>query len=249
MRLQAHAAQTAKQVSLYHSAGTRPFIIVPYRRVEDRLIPDRPDSCPWAARGEMCQVSVHSWRKRKTGPRHPLRIFACGVHGHAFTVYPCGHVPYGRTLVAPVRADGTLHHQPSWSATLFRAALDAKEGDLWPAGSPAGDLRRRRTQLRHLEQIEILLGLGSADACSIARALDITALDVLDARRALEATRGTRQRGAIAVRLFDEIPVRPAVLDAVLTAGAIAGVWGSPIRWEPATQRRRFLVPPPSVPP
>ena len=167
------------------------------------------------------------WRSRKTGPQHPLRIFFCGVHGHAFTVYPCAHVPYGRVPIAPVRADGALHRAPSWLATLFRAALDAKDGDLWPSGSPTHDPRRRRTQLRWLERIEKLLGLGSSDACSIARALDITALDVLDARHDLEAARTLQQRATIAVHILRKIAVRPVVLDAVLTAGAITNLWGS----------------------
>ncbi len=238
-----------KQVSAYHGAGSRPFIIVPYRPREDRLIPDRPGCCPWARQDETCRVTKQGWRKRKTGPQHPLHVFECGVHGHAFTVYPCAHVPYGRIAIAPVRGDGALHRATSWSTTLFRAALDAKDGDLWPTGSPKDDLRRRRTQLRWLERIEMLLGLGSTDACSIARALDITALDVLDARRDLAAATGARQRGVVATRLLGKVPIRPAVLDAVLIAGTLAGLWGLPIRWEPARKGRRFLVPPASIPP
>lgn len=213
------------------------------------MIPDRPSSCPWARSGEACRVGGRGWRTRKTGRPHPLRLFTCRVHGHAFTVYPCAYVPYGRVSIAPVRGDGALHHAASWSTTLFKAALDAKDGQLWPTASPAEDPRRRRTQVRWLERIEKMLGLRSADAGSIARALDITVLDILDARRDLEAASGARQRGAVAVRLLGEVPVRPSVLDAVLTAGAIAGLWGTPIRWEPALRRRRFLVPSPGVPP
>ncbi len=236
-------------MSAYHGPGVRPFVIVPYRPVGDRLIPDRPGCCPLATRGETCRVRCHAWRSRKTGPRYPLRIFLCGVHGHAFTVYPCAHVPYGRTAIAPVRGDGALHHHPSWSGTLFQAALDAKDGDLWPADSPKADPRRRRTQLRGLERIEKLLGLRSADTTTIARTLDVPALDVRDARRAIDSTRRTRERGGIVVCLLGEVPVRPGVLDAVLTAGALTGVWGPPIRWEPARQRPRFLVPPSGLPP
>lgn len=132
---------------------------------------------------------------------------------------------------------------------MFQAALDAKDGDLWPAGSPRTDPRRRRTQIRRLKRTETLLGLRSADASAIARALDVPTLALLDAQREVESARSTGNRGAIIGRLLREVPVRPGVLDAVLIAGALTGVWGPPIRWEPARQRPRFLAPPPGLPP
>ena len=37
--------------------------------------------------------------------------------------------------------------------------------------------------------------------------------------------------------------------DTVLLAGSVAGLWGPPVRWEPARGRRRFLLSPPRSPP
>lgn len=78
---------------------SRPFVSAPY--VEDNGVwrPVRVKECPV---GEGCQIVKHSWRPRKTGPGHPVAILQCLMHGRYFTVYPSGHVPYGRQRIAPV---------------------------------------------------------------------------------------------------------------------------------------------------
>lgn len=107
----------------------------------------------------------------------------------AFTLYPPGHVPYGRSALAPVAPDGgvlqsapsvevgevgcaeALHRaQPSTSSpdafsnTIFDAALDAARGVAWKhaeqlASSPDGCDRWWSTQQRHLLRATKLVGV------------------------------------------------------------------------------------------
>ena len=89
----------------------------------------------------------------------------CELHGHAFTLYPVGHYPYGRKAMAPVDAMGRLLRQaeeeppsvlepttapgrpatggarlgdlePAWSVTWFCAALDGAAGRAWSREEP-----------------------------------------------------------------------------------------------------------------
>ncbi len=204
-----------------------------------------------------CQLVVNHWRPRKTGPEHPLLVMTCRTHKVSFTLYPHGHVPYGRTRVAPVAEDGAvLSGAEPWRATLFDAVLDAADDVLWPCDSSADDLRRRRTQVRRLERAEPLLGLGVV-ASFIGEGLmpelhGLGTLTVLEAGRVLDSAVGVHARGLILGELLDAVPLRPGVLDAVLFAGAAACLWGTPIRWEPARRaqgRRRFLFPYSGTPP
>jgi hypothetical protein len=53
-----------------------------------------------------CHLWVDHQRARKTGPCFQLTVVHCGLHRRAFTLYPPGHVPYGRIVVAPVSSGG-----------------------------------------------------------------------------------------------------------------------------------------------
>ncbi len=108
------------------SGRDRPFLCAPYVVGEGGC--PRPvkgiERCPLAAAGETCKLARHSFRDRKTGPRFALRILYCATHGRHFTVYPPGHVPYGREAVAPVDEGGRIatpeQEAACWQATLFR---------------------------------------------------------------------------------------------------------------------------------
>ncbi len=83
---------------------SRSFVVTPYRPdAKGVLEPDLPTCCIHRVPGgEACDLVVGHLRDRKTGPRFPLTVLRCRVHGCAFTLYPPGHVPYGRRRVAPV---------------------------------------------------------------------------------------------------------------------------------------------------
>jgi hypothetical protein len=244
-------------VEAYYDSGAverRPFIVTPYRVEEEAFVPAWPDACPFAGLEERCSLTVNHWRERATGPEHPVLVLECKEHGHAFTVYPCGHVPYGRAAIAPVSEDGeVLGGQAPWRATALAAVLDAEKRELWPRDSPAGDPRRRRTQSRGVAWAGALLGLDggrSVEALSrLAVLLGLPTQDLLDAARELPAAAGLVARGAVIAAVLARLPLGPCVLDAVLRAGALAGLWGPPIRFEPVRGRRRFLFPPSGTPP
>lgn len=234
-------------------------MVTPYLADTDgRMIPERPRACPWAQAGAECRIVVERWRPRKTGPEHALLVMSCRDHRRAFTLYPCGHVPFGRIAVAPVREDGTPFRDRAFSVTVFGAALDARDGDLWRREQSDGsrnviDGMHYRTQRRRLDRSEALLGLGSGLARAaqplIARRLGVSTLDLRDATRTLDESRGTRERGVLIYDLLDRLEIGPGILDAILIAGALTGEWGPPIRWEPSRQRRRFLLPHAGAPP
>ena len=62
--------------------------------------------CPGAKGSVPCRMRKDGFRGRKTGPRIPLRILRCRSHGRYLTVYPIGHVPYGRQPVVAVDLGG-----------------------------------------------------------------------------------------------------------------------------------------------
>jgi len=112
----------ASQKSQRESAAQRPFLSAPYTADEtDRMSPsERIDQCPWASVGESCKIRKHDWRHRKSGPSIGLRVLRCLTHGHGFTVYPPGYVPYGRQVLVPVDLHGHLLSQLEQAEGSFR---------------------------------------------------------------------------------------------------------------------------------
>ena len=124
-----------------------------------------PERCVFAAATETCSLSIDHYRARKTGPGFPVAVVGCSRHPICrFTLYPPGHIPYGRQAVVSCSPSGPLLRHPAtgqsaWEATLFGAAVDAAEGQRWPAHSPADDERRLRTQGCRLTLAGTLLGV------------------------------------------------------------------------------------------
>ena len=65
-----------------------------------------------------------------------MAVLQCRTHRRAFTLYPLGHLLYGRRAIAPVGLDGELlratdgeqvggKRPPAWSTTLFGSAFAA----------------------------------------------------------------------------------------------------------------------------
>ena len=86
------------------------FLCAPYVADENgKFQPtEKITQCPWAKGAEPCRMRKHSFRGRKTGPGIPIRILRCKSHGQYFTVYPMGHVPYGRQPIVAVGLGGYL---------------------------------------------------------------------------------------------------------------------------------------------
>jgi len=97
-----------------------------------------PPSCVHASPGDpACVLVVHHVRERKAGPQIPVTVAQCRTHRRGFTLYPLGHVPYGRMAVAPVTLDGQVvlstqseptdsdRRSPAWRATQLGVAFAA----------------------------------------------------------------------------------------------------------------------------
>ena len=200
-----------------------------------------PQRCVHAKAADTCSLFIDHHRARKTGPGYRLAVVGCGCHRLGrYTLYPPGHIPYGRQAVAPCSPAGPLLQdattgQPQWHATLFGAAIDAAAGQRWPAHSPADDERRRRTQGCRLDLAGQLLGVHpDVDARSrerIATRLQVPTLRLRDAAGGWSTS--WQAHGGAILTVVQSLPIDASVLDRILTSGAVTGLWPSPQRWDP----------------
>jgi hypothetical protein len=202
-----------------------------------------------------CRMWVDHLRDRKTGPVFALAVVRCGPHHRAFTLYPPGHVPYGRIAIAPVSSDGALIKdtpsgepvageaplaQPSFPDTMFSAAIDAVAGLAWPREYPA-EPAHWRTQRRRLVRGAQLLGIAPTTTSDdevrhrelMARHLGVPTLLLVEQARRWNEARGYRARGAAITVVLAEIEASRRISDRLMGAGAHAGLWGRPSRWYP----------------
>jgi hypothetical protein len=218
-----------------------------------RLLPVLPCTCPYHEQGGApCRLRIDHFRERKTGPCFALAVVRCSVHAKAFTLYPPGHVPYGRIAIAPVSSDGSLVRNDDqqgaskstldWSRTLFGAATDAAGAKAWPRKKPARWRTQRRWLARGAELVGILTSKPARDAAveqrrreQAARELGIPTLTVLEATEQWRRAGGYRSRGTAVVTVLTELRPSRRLADQMLGAGVLAGLWGSPIRGQTAS--------------
>lgn len=199
-------------------------------------------------------MSVNHYRPRKTGPQFPVAVVGCSVHaGPCYTLYPPGHIPYGRQAAVACSPSGPLladrkpgrTREPLWEATLFGAALDAAGGGLWPSDSPSDDDRRRRTQGRRLTWAARLLGVhpdvGSGAQERVASRLQVPTLTIRTAAQRWGSPWTTR--GEAILTVLRALPVDGGLLDRMLLAGHVANHWEAPHRWEPDRKIWRLPAP------
>lgn len=169
------------------------------------------------------------------------------AHRLSFTLYPLGHVPYGRVAVAPVTIDGEPlrdrdgdHGSFAWDITIFRAVSDAARTLAWPRVLASDDAERGqeswRTQRRRLVLAASLLGVCAEPLRmqpAVAAELGIPTLVVRDAARAF-ATPGWRRyaaRGRAIEPMLDRV-APDCMLERLLTAGTLVQAWGPAYRWD-----------------
>jgi len=248
-------------VGSYHAeraVARRAFIVVPYEVASDgKLAPRWPSAGPCATGdGPACRLRRSHRRERKTGPRHPLVVASCAEHGCAFTLYPPGHVPYGRRAIAPVASDGAPvvagEGRPlaGFEATCFRAAIDAAEGRAWARGGPGAIDRWWESQRRDLARQMVWLGVdpavSAARRAAAAGALGVPLLVLLEQARAVEAGPGFRSRGGAICAVLRALGGGRGVWLRLAGAAYAAGLLGLPLAWD---ARSRSLRAPPSFRP
>jgi len=232
------------------SARKNFFVVTAYRfEPGAEPTPDLPSTGPcreWD--GEPCRIKPHHLRDRKTGPRFSLTVVQCKTHRRAFTLYPHGHVPYGRRAIAPVGPDGSPLADPApqrrgesrarrFAHTYFDAALDAAEGRAWPR-PPAGDGGPSwGVQGRHLHRSTDWLGVAPASPPrrteTLATALGVDTLLVTEQKKKIAGDPGYRSRGRAVCSVLAVLAKTLAVAaDRLTAAGYAAGLWGPPFRWD-----------------
>ena len=157
----------------------------------------------------------------------------CLTHQWGFTLYPPGHVPYGRSAIAPLSPDGraTGNKLDRFVDTIFEAALDASRGVAWPRESDGGPCWP--SMWRRIKVAEVWLGVapGLDDKEREGRAadLDVDLLPLLTGAKTIRAAPGYRSRGTAMVRILDELPAGMPLLTRLLRAGYAAGLIGEPL--------------------
>ncbi|MCY7302770.1 MAG: hypothetical protein LH654_06980 [Thermoleophilia bacterium] len=224
-----------------------------------------PRSCVYASMGnEACVLVVHHVRERKTGPQIPVTVLWCRTHRRAFTLYPIGHVPYGRRAIAPVGLDGEVvfstereprepreppeppeapgKRLPAWRMTLFESAFAAIHEQTVKLTDPRWWATEAAEQLaRGAAIVGVHPDLSVPEADAIAFRLEIPRLVLRQAADAYERGRGRAARGRVIVDVLGQLGDR-CLLDRLLAAGACAGCWGAVTRWDAASSGARGRV-------
>lgn len=211
---------------------------------DGRLRAELPSACPRQdTDGQACRVAVNHHRERKTGPKHPVLVVECRTHEVAFTVYPPGHIPYGRAPILRVAPDGKeiqrerdVSEGERYRATLFEASLDAAAGRQWARAELEDSGPWWNTQVRHLAVAEWLLGISpeqrEEERERIATALEVPLLDLRCGAKAIASTPGYRSRGTATLHVLELMAGQPCALQRLMLGGHRAGLWGVPYFWD-----------------
>jgi hypothetical protein len=130
---------------------------------------------------------------------------------------------------------------------LFAAALDAVRGTTWKEhwqyGLSKPTAACRRTQRRRIDVATRLLGLMPAVAIGlrerIADVLSVPLLLLAEVGCRLAATCSYRDRARAVVEVLTALPRSVSLVDRLVEAGHLAGLWAAPARWD---EKRHILI-------
>lgn len=190
-----------------------------------------------------CAIGVHHRRQRKTGPPWGwVAVVRCSTHARAFTVYPAGHVPFGREPFVVLAPDGSevTRDERGEIGGLMAAAVDARDGDRWPREEAAGAVRT--TQRRRVHAGARLLGLaacGETTPTLAAGVLHFSEGKLVETARELLRSRDLAAWGRQVSTLLAALARRGGrwLMDRLAVLGHLAGWWGRPWRWLPRARR------------
>lgn len=237
--------------------SNRVFVVSPYFPNEyGKWVAEIPAACPHEHHNdEACRIRINHYRERKTGPCFPLTIVECRTHSLCFTLYPPGHVPYGRhplnTDIAvtgdsiileatdPSPADSLL---TPYQNSFFAAALAANSQTIWPEESLYGSMEPRFiTQLRQLDRASRLLGVHSdllpRQTEEITEILDLSGQRVAEGWARLACPSTVKHHGEVLCQLLKLIPYTRTLFERLAHAGSTAGLWPLPHFWNATTGR------------
>jgi len=205
---------------------------------EGQLTAQLPDVCPKGIEDpKPCKVFLDHNRDRLTGPCFPLHVVRCRGHNIAFTIYPPGHVPYGREqIVCNVAPDGNLvaeeKDEPlqSFEGTLFDAALDAANHKAWPKESQAGYQDGRfNTQINQIGRAGLLVGIAPGQEAkqreAIAEILDVPYQNVHESATLVKTEPDYKSFGQAICRILQAVPTNNTLFEQFAASGYEVGLW------------------------
>jgi hypothetical protein len=195
-----------------------------------------------------CVVSFNYRRERKTGPCIPLTIVRCITHNVSFTIYPPGHVPYGREPIANIALDG-FQIEPeledtisnSFEGSLFDASLKASQGTFYPKEGPYKlPMSCYDTQLNHIKKSATLLGLTAIDQVlgheHIAEILNIPRQFQIELSSLTHSTAWNYiKTGQSICKILENLP-RDCLFERLASCGFICGIWPPLYIWNAETR-------------
>lgn len=186
-----------------------------------------------------CVIGLHQRRRRKTGPPWGwVAVLRCSTHKSAFTVYPAGHVPFGREPFVVLAPDGceVTPSERGEPGGFMAAAKDARDGNRWPREEAPGAVRS--TQRRHVRAAATLLGLvvgGETTPALSAGVLQLPEGKLVETARELVSSRDLAAWGREVSTLVATLVRRGGrwLMDRLAVLGHLARWWGRPWRWVP----------------
>lgn len=196
-------------------------------------------------------LGVDHLRERKTGPCFPLTVLVCETHEVGFTLYPPGHVPYGRAQVAPVAPDGRAivdlpRGAEAFEETVFKAAVCASKGAAWDRERAGGSEWWWGTQWRRQAVAVRICGvaptLGETEREAVAAALGVELLLLREEAQRIASNPGYRSRGQGVSAVLGRLAIGPCLLSRLMAGGHLVGLWGPPLWWDTQAAQLRSLA-------
>jgi hypothetical protein len=143
-----------------------------------------------------------------------------------------------------------------FEGTCFDAAIDAAKGEIWfweafykkpdpSGGSKPPSTRHWHTQRRHMERTAILVGIDPSlerrQRERIAHLLSVPGQVVDENTARLKNQSSTKAIGECICKVLNEVSLSSTISERIAEAGAIAGIWPTPIQWDSKTNSYRPL--------
>lgn len=211
--------------------------MTPYLVSESGTKAELPARCPYAEDGRSCRIGLHFQRERKTGPEWGwVAVARCRMHERAFTVYPPGHVPYGRQALVVIGPDGSEVRPTDGAAALAGAAADARDDKLWPRDSAEDGVRT--TQRRYVRALAAILGVivgGVITPALAAAVLHLPEGRLVETAQRVAGSPSVVELGKEVSELLAALARRGGrwLVDRMAVLGHLARWWGRPWRWVP----------------
>ncbi len=223
--------------------ATRSYVVAPYAPdLNNNMSAQIPNRCTHNTIGQdKCKIYFDHSRLRKTGPEFPLMVVRCRTHRIAFTLYPPGFSPWGRSPWVRLAPDGGQIHTEEgidFRGTYFEAALDAAE-DVFCLREQNPDefvsSLTLVTQQCHLQRSAQLLGFGGAPIEAFSQTLDLSGQQFHEALAAVKAESDQRVGlGKFVAKVLSVLSTATyAQFERIAACGAAVGLWPQLYVWQP----------------